>query len=146
MKSIKWITFLAVAHLSSAAISFADFITCESISNDRHSCDADTRGGVRLVRQESNSDCVAGRTWGYDDLGIWVSGGCRAVFEVNRAYDGRPAYNDSPPPQSYNPPARRVESCPAGFSPSEQRCSPEERRRGCKDIRMDSGLGCVKRR
>lgn len=35
--------------------------------------------------------------------------------------------------------------CPAGYSPSEQKCSQEERRRGCKDIRLPSGLGCVRR-
>lgn len=37
------------------------------------------------------------------------------------------------------------ETCPAGFRPSEQKCSPEERRRGCKDMRLPGGLGCVKR-
>lgn len=35
--------------------------------------------------------------------------------------------------------------CPSGFSPSERKCSNEERRRGCKDMRLPSGLGCVKR-
>lgn len=35
--------------------------------------------------------------------------------------------------------------CPAGFSPSENKCSPEERRRGCRDMRLPSGLGCVSR-
>ena len=37
------------------------------------------------------------------------------------------------------------QSCPPGFRPSEQKCSPEERRRGCKDMRLPNGLGCVKR-
>lgn len=37
------------------------------------------------------------------------------------------------------------ERCPAGFQPSEQKCSPDERRRGCKDIRLPNGLGCVRR-
>ena len=47
-----------------------------------------------------------------------------------------------PPP----PPLRPVpDRCPRGFSPSENKCSTEERRRGCKDIRMPSGLGCVHR-
>lgn len=40
---------------------------------------------------------------------------------------------------------RRPEVCPSGFSPSEQKCSPEERQRGCKDIRLPGGLGCVRR-
>lgn len=35
--------------------------------------------------------------------------------------------------------------CPAGFRPSEQKCSQAERARGCKDMRLPSGLGCVKR-
>lgn len=48
-----------------------------------------------------------------------------------------------PPPP---PPSRPSQDrCPPGFSPSENKCSREERRRGCQDIRMPSGLGCVKR-
>ena len=37
------------------------------------------------------------------------------------------------------------ETCPSGFKPSEQKCSNAERKNGCKDIRLPSGLGCVKR-
>lgn len=37
------------------------------------------------------------------------------------------------------------EQCPPGFRPSEQKCSQEERRRGCKDMRLPGGLGCVRR-
>jgi hypothetical protein len=44
-------------------------------------------------------------------------------------------------PSGYN----TRETCPSGFRPSEQKCSPEERRRGCKDMRLPGGLGCVKR-
>lgn len=40
-------------------------------------------------------------------------------------------------------PVREV--CPSGFSPSEQKCSPAERQRGCKDMRLPGGLGCVRR-
>jgi Protein of unknown function (DUF3011) len=39
---------------------------------------------VRLVRQRSDTDCILGRTWGYDPRGIWVDRGCRADFEVGR--------------------------------------------------------------
>ena len=50
----------------------------------------------------------------------------------------------------YNPPITRPspqqDRCPPGFSPSERKCTPDERRRGCRDIRMPSGLGCVDRR
>ena len=47
------------------------------------------------------------------------------------------------PPPVYRPP--REERCPAGFSPSEQKCSREERQRGCRDMRLPGGLGCVSR-
>ena len=44
-----------------------------------------------------------------------------------------------------NSASARQDRCPAGFRPSEQKCSVEERRRGCKDMRLPSGLGCVAR-
>lgn len=48
--------------------------------------------------------------------------------------------------RQYNPPPpRREESCPSGFSPSENKCSREERQRGCRDMRLPGGLGCVSR-
>jgi hypothetical protein len=37
--------------------------------------------GVRLVRQQSKSACVQGRSWGYNRNTIWVSRGCEADFE-----------------------------------------------------------------
>lgn len=53
--------------------------------------------------------------------------------------NNQPVYRPPPPP----PPA--PERCPPGFSPSENKCSVEERRRGCKDMRLPGGLGCVHR-
>lgn len=55
-----------------------------------------------------------------------------SVLEQQQGY-GRPSSSSS------------RETCPPGFRPSEQKCSPEERRRGCKDMRLPGGLGCVKR-
>ena len=43
------------------------------------------------------------------------------------------------------PPRQVFERCPAGFSPSEQKCTQDERRRGCRDMRLPGGLGCVDR-
>jgi len=45
----------------------------------------------------------------------------------------------------YRPPPPSQDRCPSGYSPSENKCSQEERRRGCKDMRLPSGLGCVHR-
>jgi hypothetical protein len=64
--------------------------------------------------------------------------------ERRRLEDQRRELEDAqrrPPP----PPPRPVEHCPAGFSPSENKCSREERRRGCQDMRLPGGLGCVRR-
>ena len=58
-------------------------VRCESADGKRTYCRAETRRGVQLYRQISDSDCVRNRTWGYDTGGIWVSGGCRAEFELN---------------------------------------------------------------
>jgi hypothetical protein len=61
----------------------------------------------------------------------------RRRLEREREYSSRP-----PPP----PPRPAPERCPPGFSPSERKCTPEERRRGCRDMRLPGGLGCVDRR
>lgn len=48
----------------------------------------------------------------------------------------------------YSPPPRRQErqeSCPSGYSPSERKCSNEDRKHGCHDMRLPGGLGCVSR-
>jgi hypothetical protein len=57
-------------------------LNCSSQDGKRHYCSADTRWGVRLVKQRSGSPCTQGNTWGYDNNGIWVDRGCRADFEV----------------------------------------------------------------
>lgn len=57
-------------------------LRCESNDNRMQRCPADTRGGVRIGRQLSDSACIRGRTWGYDRQGIWVNQGCRAEFIV----------------------------------------------------------------
>jgi hypothetical protein len=59
-------------------------ISCSSDDMHRHHCAADTRGGVQLVKQNSDSRCEQGRSWGFDKRGIWVDHGCRADFQVGR--------------------------------------------------------------
>ncbi len=61
-------------------------VRCESINNRTVRCDVDTRGGVRIASQISSNGCYQGRTWGWDRNSIWVSGGCRADFEVAGYY------------------------------------------------------------
>ncbi|HST45024.1 MAG TPA: DUF3011 domain-containing protein, partial [Luteimonas sp.] len=59
-----------------------EIIRCESNDGRQRTCSADTRGGVEIARQISKTACVRGRTWGSDNRGIWVDGGCRADFQV----------------------------------------------------------------
>ena len=58
-------------------------IICSSMDGQRTFCDADTRDGVRFVRQLGDVRCEEGSTWGFTERGIWVDRGCRAEFEVS---------------------------------------------------------------
>lgn len=56
-------------------------VTCSSDGSNYRTCAWDHRYGTpRLIQQLSRQSCVSGRTWGYDNRGLWVSGGCRARF------------------------------------------------------------------
>ena len=55
---------------------------CESTGGQQQFCQVDSRAGVRIVRQLSNSACVQGQSWGIARGGVWVSNGCRAEFAV----------------------------------------------------------------
>ena len=69
---------------------------CESDNARTRHCDADTRGGVRMSRQLSDSPCIEGRSWGYDRSGVWVSQGCRAEFTVGAGGGYGPGYGEGP--------------------------------------------------
>lgn len=66
-------------------------IQCESNDRGYNYCPADTSGGVRLIRELSKAPCVRWQSWGFDDGGIWVDKGCRAVFEIRPRLHGGPA-------------------------------------------------------
>jgi hypothetical protein len=59
-------------------------VTCASALGKRVECPADTRFGVRLVQQISDSPCQENATWGTAPRAIWVDRGCRGEFEVGR--------------------------------------------------------------
>lgn len=69
--------------VASPSSAFADHtVRCESDNYDFQRCPADTRGGVELRRQLSDTDCRRGENWGYDRRGIWVDNGCAGEFRV----------------------------------------------------------------
>lgn len=56
-------------------------VTCAGEGSNYKTCAWDPRyGSPRILRQISKKSCVSGRTWGYDNGGLWVSDGCRATF------------------------------------------------------------------
>jgi Protein of unknown function (DUF3011) len=60
-------------------------ISCQSQATDRNHCQADTSSGVALVKSTGTVACLLGKTWGYDDTGIWVSDGCGGEFVAGPA-------------------------------------------------------------
>jgi hypothetical protein len=57
-------------------------VSCASKLGEREHCPANTSKGVALLRSSGQSACLLGKTWGYDDTGIWVSDGCSGEFVV----------------------------------------------------------------
>jgi len=69
-------------------------VHCESQNYNREYCRVNTGGGVQLVNQTSHSACVEGRTWGYDQGGIWVFQGCAGEFHVGGGGHGGEQYDE----------------------------------------------------
>lgn len=55
-------------------------VTCSSTAGQRQHCPADTSRGVALVKSSGEAPCLLGKTWGYDDKGVWVADGCTGDF------------------------------------------------------------------
>src|SRR6476620_9376616 len=69
-------------------------ISCASKVGERQECAADTSRGVVLMKSYGDSACLLGKTWGYDDKGVWVADGCVADFLVARGDV------EAPPPEA----------------------------------------------
>ena len=63
-------------------------ISCQSKPGSREQCAADTSSGVVLVKSSGPAPCLLGKSWGYDDKGIWVSDGCSGEFLARPAAQG----------------------------------------------------------
>ena len=60
-------------------------IPCHSDAGERQHCPANTAAGVILLSDPPSTNCVLGKTWGYDNEGVWVEDGCSGYFMVNQA-------------------------------------------------------------
>lgn len=63
-------------------------VRCASKDFHYHFCQVDTGVGSRVtvVKGISKTYCQEGRNWGWNRAGIWVDGGCEAVFRVTRRW------------------------------------------------------------
>jgi len=123
-----------------ATTAYAEQITCESHQTQTEACGTFQPGGsVRLVQQLSNAPCVEGQNWGIrtspNHDAIWVSGGCRAVFDVQASYDS--TYNRSADRAVYDNDAGNARYADTGHSPAWQR-GFDDGQRGMFDRRADS--------
>lgn len=63
-------------------------VRCDSRGFGHNYCRVDTEGRVELIDRHGPFSCHEGRSWGYDDRGVWVDRGCSATFRVGRARSG----------------------------------------------------------
>jgi hypothetical protein len=63
-------------------------VVCESREGKRRRCRTDFRGPAVLSEQYSDRPCIEGQTWGWGPGEVWVSQGCRGLFEEGRGRGG----------------------------------------------------------
>jgi len=80
---------------ASDAQSSSDRVVCESKVGERQHCPANTSSGVALVKSTGAAPCLLGKSWGYDDTGIWASDGCSGEFVAGAT--GEPARKEKSP-------------------------------------------------
>ena len=91
MYTLRAAIFLVLA--GSASLAFADQVTCESQQEATERCPLNGPSSVTLAEQISKTPCIEGRNWGVDGNAIWVSGGCRARFDLQPQYDRTARYD-----------------------------------------------------
>jgi hypothetical protein len=82
-------------------------LSCASTAGERTQCPANTVAGVVLLRSSAPGVCLLGKTWGYDDIAVWVSNGCAGEFAIGPAQT--PATGTAQP-QEPREPSPRIET------------------------------------
>jgi Protein of unknown function (DUF3011) len=70
-------------------------VTCASRAGERQVCPAHTSTGVTLVKSTGPTACLLGKTWGYEDAGVWVMDGCSGEFMIGHAVSSNQAVADN---------------------------------------------------
>jgi hypothetical protein len=76
-------------------------VPCASEPGQRRTCAADTSAGVALVKSTGPAACLLGKTWGYDNAGIWVTDGCGGEFVVGQTAPAAAAPDPVQPIESW---------------------------------------------
>jgi hypothetical protein len=96
-------------------------VRCVSAPGQRFHCPADVSGGIALVRSSGEAPCLLGKTWGYDDEGVWVSDGCGGEFIVGESTrpPAPPSAPEAPPePQEPKEPKEPKEESSPEYIPN----------------------------
>jgi hypothetical protein len=77
---LAFVVLLSAATAGAQTAGAQTRVRCASQAGEREHCAADTSVGVVLAASTGTAACLLGKTWGYDDTGIWVSDGCNGEF------------------------------------------------------------------
>jgi DUF3011 family protein len=75
-------------------------VTCGSRAGQRQQCPANTSAGVALIESSGAVACLLGKTWGYDDGGVWVADGCSGEFQLGQGAAATAAAPQDAAPQT----------------------------------------------
>jgi len=75
-------------------------INCQSNTNEHQHCPADTAAGALLQKSTGSVECLLGKTWGYDDKGVWVKDGCSGDFLVGPQTEAEKSAESSATPRN----------------------------------------------
>src|SRR6267378_171544 len=126
MRILRMLVVLGAVSCAFAGAARAQIVRCSSDDGRKQFCQADTRYGVTMVKQVSGAPCQQGRSWGYNDRGIWVDHGCRAEFAVRGA-----AYANG---------GRQI---PCSSDDGRRRNCPADTRAGVALEKQTSGAACM---
>jgi len=85
-------------------------VTCVATSAERTFCPGDASRGVVLITSNGPGECLLGRTWGYDQTGVWVRDGCSGEFAFGVSVQQVSTPATAPTPQAPSEPTPRIET------------------------------------